>query len=103
MVYCISAILEFPTQLLDKYISGVQVQKKTETERSKNFWCAFDAIDIKSLELIEQGIAMAIEFQKSLINEASYLMDKRGEIQNAKKFTYTILNNETLEEKKNFF
>ena len=44
---------------------------------------------------------MAVEFQKALVNEASFLIDKR-ELHPSKNFRWAVLKNETIIEKKFF-
>lgn len=108
MVHCLQAFLEFPPHLLDQYVQEFkqslflqQMSEEKVSERSKNFWLAFDALNLNQIALLQEGFNMALEFQKALVNESIYLIDKK-EILSTRNYKYAILKSETLHEQKFF-
>ncbi|EAR84925.3 CDC45-like protein (macronuclear) [Tetrahymena thermophila SB210] len=122
MVYCLTAILECPKQILQnifedplKVGQSIQTDKTSDNseegsknynekdifDRIKNFWWAYETISSKEAVLILKGIDIAIQFQKAMVNEAKFVID-RDLITQCSDFRFLKLNNDTYSQNQYF-
>ena len=62
-----------------------------------NFWVAYDALDKNNKNLIEEGINMAKELQKALVQIGTSIIDKK-EVKVGEGFRYVFLENDYLKD-----
>ena len=62
-----------------------------------NFWVAYDALDKNNKNLIEDGINMAKELQKALVQIGTSIIDKK-EVKAGEGFRYVFLENDYLKD-----
>ena len=63
-----------------------------------NFWVAYDALDLKqNKHLIDQGIEMAKELQKAVVQIGTHIIDKK-DVKMGSGFRYVLLENDTLKD-----
>ena len=96
VVYSISALIECPGVLEDTEIAQeLSIQDKW----LNNFWVAHDAL--LSDTLLEQGVSLAIEQQKAVIQQGTALIEKKA-INPAADFRYSIISSDALTQTKFF-
>ncbi|EGR33194.1 hypothetical protein IMG5_206854 [Ichthyophthirius multifiliis] len=94
-VYSLTAILECPKQvLLQIFEEKQQLQNETLVGRISNFWWAYEALQTGCCKMIMKGIEQAILFQKALVNEAKFTIE-RDLITSCSDFRFVKLNNDT--------
>ena len=62
-----------------------------------NFWVAYDALDKNNKNLIEEGINMAKDLQKALVQIGTSIIDKK-EVKAGEGFRYVFLENDYLKD-----
>jgi hypothetical protein len=62
-----------------------------------NFWVAYDALDKNNKNLIEDGINMAKELQKALVQIGTSIIDKK-EVKAGEGFRYVFIENDYLKD-----
>lgn len=96
VVYGISALIECPSILEEsEHPETLSLQDKW----LGNFWVAHDAL--LSDSLLEQGINLAIEQQKAIIQQGTALIDKKA-VSPASEFRYAIISSDALTQTKFF-
>ena len=96
IVYSVSALIECPGMLED---SENPEELSLHDKWLSNFWVAHDAL--LSDELLEQGIVLAIEQQKAIIQQGTALIEKKA-INPASEFRYSIISSDALTQTKFF-
>jgi cell division control protein 45 len=94
VVYAISALFEYPG-LLEDTDEEVTLQDKW----LRNFWTAHDALLEEGK--LEQGIKLAIELQKAVIQQGTALIEKKV-ISPANEFRYAIISSDSINQIKFF-
>jgi cell division control protein 45 len=96
VVYSVSALIECPGLLNEsENIPDMAIKDKWLS----NFWVAHDALLCD--EILQQGITLAIEQQKAIIQQGSALIDKKA-INPTNEFRYSIIPSDSLTQTKFF-
>ena len=67
----------------------------------ENFWAAYDALAECEVDLIKQGIRLAIEIQTAIVNQGTSLIEKKH-ISTNPEMRYAVIYNDNLQEIKFF-
>ena len=92
VVYAIQALMEAPMELVISNAKDSEKENNTKNSNNKEdqtkalakdawlvqFYRAYDALDPNHVSLLLQGIQLAMVFQKTIVNQATQLLEKKA-------------------------